>query len=57
MLKEHLRKGGALAMFHSVALRLAMTDETQVAPALHEVATELQSFVSIGSYPVSACHT
>lgn len=39
--------------FHSVVMRLPVSDETHIAPALDKVAQALGSQVSIGSYPVS----
>lgn len=39
--------------FHSVVLRLPVSDETRIAPALDKVARALGRQVSIGSYPVS----
>ena len=44
---------GELTPFHTVVLRLPVTDETQIAPALERVAEALGNQVSIGSYPVS----
>lgn len=52
VLKAELAKGGALPSFHSVDLRLAVSDETKIAPALCAVAEEVGSAVSMGSYPV-----
>ena len=53
VLREHLRKGAPLPSFHSIALRLSITDETHIAPALESLASSLGSAVSMGSYPVS----
>ena len=55
--KEQLLLEGELKPFHSVVLRLPVTDETHIAPALDRVAEVLGSQVSIGSYPVSSCST
>lgn len=51
--RQQLLQEGELQPFHSVLLRLPVTDETRIAPALDTVAQELGSQVSIGSYPVS----
>ena len=53
MAKEQLLLEGELTPFHTVVLRLPVTDETQIAPALERVAEALGNQVSIGSYPVS----
>ena len=50
--RQQLLQEGELQPFHSVLLRLPVTDETRIAPALNTVAQELGSQVSIGSYPV-----
>lgn len=55
--KEQLLLEGELKPFHSVVLRLPVTDETHIAPALDRVAEVLGNLVSIGSYPVSSCCT
>lgn len=55
--KEQLLLEGELKPFHSVVLRLPVTDETHIAPALDRVAEVLGNQVSIGSYPVSSCST
>ncbi len=55
--KEQLLLEGELKPFHSVVLRLPVTDETHIAPALDRVAEVLGNQVSIGSYPVSSCCT
>ena len=52
VVKKQLLLEGELTPFHSVLLRLPVTDETQIAPALDTVAKALGSQVSIGSYPV-----
>lgn len=51
--KEQLLLEGELTPFHTVVLRLPVTDETHIAPALDKVAEALGNQVSIGSYPVS----
>lgn len=51
--KKQLLAEGELMPFHSVVLRLPVSDETRIAPALDKVAQALGSQVSIGSYPVS----
>jgi hypothetical protein len=55
--KEQLLLEGELKPFHSVVLRLPVTDETHIAPALDRVAEVLGNQVSTGSYPVSPCST
>lgn len=55
VLKEELRKAEHLPDFHSVQLRLAVSDETEVTPVLNELASEVGSLVSVGSYPVRPC--
>ncbi len=55
--REQLLLEGELKPFHSVVLRLPVTDETHIAPALDRVAEVLGNQVSIGSYPVSTCST
>ena len=50
--KEQLLLEGELTPFHTVVLRLPVTDETHIAPALVKVAAALGNQVSIGSYPV-----
>lgn len=52
VLKEALKKLEELPSFHSVQLRLKVSDETQITPALKEVAGQVGSSVSVGSYPV-----
>lgn len=51
--REQLLAEGELMPFHSVVLRLPVSDETRIAPALDKVAQALGRQVSIGSYPVS----
>ncbi|DBA82678.1 hypothetical protein WJX77_002340 [Trebouxia sp. C0004] len=51
--KEQLLLEGELKPFHSVVLRLPVTDETHIAPALDRVAEVLGNQVSIGSYPMT----
>ncbi len=53
--KEQLLLEGELKPFHTVVLRLPVSDETHIAPALDKVAEVLGNQVSIGSYPVSLC--
>lgn len=53
VVKQQLLLEGELTPFHSVVLRLPVSDETQIAPALDKVAEALGNQVSIGSYPVS----
>ena len=51
--RKQLLAEGELMPFHSVVMRLPVSDETHIAPALDKVAQVLGSQVSIGSYPVS----
>lgn len=51
--KEQLLLEGELTPFHTVVLRLPVTDETHIAPALVKVAAALGNQVSIGSYPMT----
>ena len=51
--RKQLLAEGELMPFHSVVMRLPVSDETHIAPALDKVAQALGSQVSIGSYPVS----
>eukprot|EP00193_Tetraselmis_chui_P002595 CAMPEP_0177759498 /NCGR_PEP_ID=MMETSP0491_2-20121128/4767_1 /TAXON_ID=63592 /ORGANISM="Tetraselmis chuii, Strain PLY429" /LENGTH=512 /DNA_ID=CAMNT_0019275337 /DNA_START=159 /DNA_END=1697 /DNA_ORIENTATION=- len=44
---------GTLKPFHSVTMRLNITDETLVAEPLREIAADMGSNVEVGSYPVS----
>ncbi|PNW74277.1 hypothetical protein CHLRE_13g592500v5 [Chlamydomonas reinhardtii] len=50
-LKERLRDD-ALAPFRNATLRLSLTDETTIAPALERVASTHGLDVAVGSYPV-----
>lgn len=43
---------GHLAPFHNVTLRLRLSDETQIAMPLKDIAAEMGSNVAVGSYPV-----
>jgi hypothetical protein len=44
---------GTLKPFHSVTMRLNITDETLVAEPLREIAADMGSNVEVGSYPVT----
>ena len=52
--KQQLLLEGELKPFHTVVLRLPVSDETIIAPALDTVAQQMGSQVAIGSYPVSS---
>jgi len=47
-----LRSQGEMMPFHSIVLRLKLSDETVVAEALEQATQEAAGEVSIGSYPV-----
>ncbi|KAL3157694.1 hypothetical protein ABBQ32_012130 [Trebouxia sp. C0010 RCD-2024] len=51
--REQLLAEGELMPFHTVVLRLPVSDETRIAPALDKVARALGRQVSIGSYPMT----
>lgn len=45
--------GGRLEPFRSVVLRLALADETVIAPALDQITASYAGQIAVGSYPVS----
>lgn len=47
-----LLQDDTVAPFHNATLRLALQDETKIAPALERVASNVGMEVSVGSYPV-----
>ena len=52
VVRECLLQDGRLNPFHDIVLRLALADETSIAPALNTVAASFSGQVSLGSYPV-----
>ena len=52
-LQEHLmHEGGRLQPFRTVALRLNITDETIISPALLLLSVQMADQLTIGCYPV-----
>lgn len=53
-LREHLLKdGGEGNPFRTITLRLSVSDETLIAPALEHLQSEMRDQLGVGSYPVS----
>ena len=53
VVSEWLEQEQSLPDFHSIALRLALKDETEIAPALNLVHCQVGGRIGIKSYPVS----